>query len=314
MHQDSRLLSWCLFEQRVFCLYTFRPAIKVESLSQLGRVGIQEAQCVVAETMSYGNSEIDDLVAKGLKAYALRSYEEATESLGQACGLYSSSNDGKENPSLLFLYGRALFRVAVTQSEVLGESTAASDRGTPAVGATDSEVAEKKSGLFKFSGEDEEDEEEQEETNENGDAAEGDGEEGNEQAEPEEEEQTDFEVAWEILDLARKLFDDEISSLEKLDDDDNDKQAKIKEARVKLADTYDLLGEISLESGKQTSEGTVLPPAAGAPPQTPWLLLRRRLLGPSTKTTRAKREEPRGLGRSPSRRRHPGSEQVTNRY
>jgi HAT1-interacting factor 1 len=57
-----------------------------------------------------------------------------------------------------------------------------------------------------------------------------DGDEGDE-AEPED----DFNAAWEVLDLARAIY-------EKGKDEDN-------EVKLKLADTYITLGDISLETG-----------------------------------------------------------------
>lgn len=53
-------------------------------------------------------------------------------------------------------------------------------------------------------------------------------------AEPED----DFNAAWEVLDLARKIYDD--AKNENPDD---------KESALKLADVYILLGDVSLETG-----------------------------------------------------------------
>jgi HAT1-interacting factor 1 len=66
-------------------------------------------------------------------------------------------------------------------------------------------------------------------------AAEGQEEEGDD--EPED----DFNAAWEILDLARSLFD------KRKDEDD--------EIKLKLADTYVALGDVSLETGIYNSLG-----------------------------------------------------------
>lgn len=54
-----------------------------------------------------------------------------------------------------------------------------------------------------------------------------------EEAEPED----DFNAAWEVLDLARAIYDRE---LQREEDD---------EVKLKLADTYIALGDVSLETG-----------------------------------------------------------------
>jgi hypothetical protein len=61
-----------------------------------------------------------------------------------------------------------------------------------------------------------------------------DGEGENEEAEPED----DFNAAWEVLDLARAIYEKQ-----KEEDDDD-------EVTLKLADTYIALGDVSLETGE----------------------------------------------------------------
>jgi len=58
--------------------------------------------------------------------------------------------------------------------------------------------------------------------------------EGEEDGEPED----DFNAAWEVLDLARAIYDKQLS------DSDEDEEVKLK-----LADTYIALGDVSLETG-----------------------------------------------------------------
>lgn len=60
---------------------------------------------------------------------------------------------------------------------------------------------------------------------------EGDGEEDGDDAEPED----DFNAAWEVLDLARAIY--------------NKNKDEDEEVKLKLADTYITLGDISLETG-----------------------------------------------------------------
>lgn len=198
-----------------------------------------------APRADYGDSEIDAAVAAGLKDYALKNYDAAADQLGRACELYSQKK-GSENAQLLFVYGRALFRVAVNNSEVLGERAAAA----PDASATVSRSATPANPNFTFEGDDEDEEQaENEEQEAQGDAEdknedkdkdqgddEGDKAENGEEGE-QPQEQDDFEDAWEVLDLARKLLADELA--ENPDNTDTKKQ---------LAETYDLLGEVSLES------------------------------------------------------------------
>lgn len=162
---------------------------------------------MASENKSYGDKEIDDLVSDGLKSYALRKYEDAAEKFGKSCEIYSTKN-GEENANLLFTYGKALFRVAVSQSQVLGDAGGA------------------------VTGDGEEGDEEPEGKQEQPDQ--------DEQQQEDEADQSDFEVAWEILDLSRNLFSKQLE-----EETDEDKKAEIKK---NLAETYDLLGEVSLES------------------------------------------------------------------
>lgn len=59
-----------------------------------------------------------------------------------------------------------------------------------------------------------------------------------ENEDPDAEPEDDFNAAWEVLDLARALF-------EKLQETDD-------ESKLKLADTYMSLGDVSLETGMRT--------------------------------------------------------------
>jgi len=58
-----------------------------------------------------------------------------------------------------------------------------------------------------------------------------------EEEEGEDEPEDDFNAAWEVLDLARAIYDREIQQ----EEDD--------EVKLKLADTYIALGDVSLETG-----------------------------------------------------------------
>ena len=164
---------------------------------------------------------------------------------------------------IYFAYGRALLENAIAQSSVLGKEQQQQQEGgaTAAEGISDhltdgdsadcvkcfcphAEPAPNGNKILSFSGdaEDEEDGEDhdhdpavdlfaeaskpdvegEEEAGEGGDA---------DEAEPED----DFNAAWEVLDLARAIYEKQM--------DGND------EMRLKVADTFIMLGDISLETG-----------------------------------------------------------------
>lgn len=264
--------------------------------------------------MSTKESELTQIKAKALKAYAQKDYASSTELYASACELQSALH-GENNPRnahLLYLYGRSLFEVALKKSGVLGGTTQ-EDKGpkeekkkaTDKLEGAETAIGEKalekgaKAGLFSFTGD------------ENWDDSDGEeGEEGEDDARKEdEEEDDDFTLAWEILDYARVLFLKQLSpdtsagvtsdipaaistttdtaekatsipnseveskeeSKEEESKEEEPKEAEPKEdkteekevpnskpvapsgdeakaLRTALADTYDLLGEVSLES------------------------------------------------------------------
>ncbi|EDK38046.2 hypothetical protein PGUG_02144 [Meyerozyma guilliermondii ATCC 6260] len=196
--------------------------------------------------MAY-SSTINALVADANKLYAQKDFEEAALKYGEACESYSSEY-GAEDADLLNLYGKALFQNAVSRSEVFG-----------GVGAQQDEPKKEdndEAGNFQFHDDAplaEEDDtndasapigHEEQETSDNEDK----------ENEPEED-QSDFEVAWEILDLARSLFEQQLekcsdkpSKTPYLATDSEEPQNKYVTITKKLSEVYDLLGEVSLES------------------------------------------------------------------
>ncbi|KAK9236215.1 SHNi-TPR-domain-containing protein [Lipomyces kononenkoae] len=176
------------------------------------------------------NGELERLTSAGLKSYGLKKYEDATESFARACEVFVIEH-GRDDPNLLFLYGRALFQVAVSSSDVLGgvkTDNTKNSTSTPAGTQAASPKAESSgNGLFQFTG-DAEDVDSEEDDEDHG----------------EQEEENDFETAWEVLDLARTLFQKQVSSLS---DAETNKETT-RDTQQKLADIHDILGEISLES------------------------------------------------------------------
>ena len=159
-----------------------------------------------------------------------------------------------------FAYGRALLENAIVQSSVLGKEQqqqqegGATAEGTAANHLTDddnsddemllshAEPAPNGNKILSFSGdaEDEEDGDDHDhdpavdlfaEVSKPDIEGEEEAGEGADEAEPED----DFNAAWEVLDLARAIYEKQM--------DGND------EMRLKVADTFIMLGDISLETG-----------------------------------------------------------------
>ncbi|KXJ91084.1 hypothetical protein Micbo1qcDRAFT_69334 [Microdochium bolleyi] len=232
-----------------------------------------------------------DLVAKANAFYAQQKYEDATELFAQAAEMQAEFNGemSPENANVLFLYGRSLFRVGQSKSDVLGGKAATEKKSKPApkakpaakassadaaAPAKESEtegdrvaeegvaiVAKEASGvkgdadklpddkkpLFQFTGD------ENWEGSDDEDDAEAEGED-----EDEDEEDDDLAVAFEVLDLARVLFEKrlETADADTAEGDDKGKEAatgdspSAKHIKERLGDTHDLLAEISLENEK----------------------------------------------------------------
>ncbi|KAF7556097.1 hypothetical protein G7046_g6387 [Stylonectria norvegica] len=210
-----------------------------------------------------------DLSAKGATLYAQRNYEDAAEIFSKASILQAEINGetSSENAEILFHYGRSLFKVGQSKSDVLG-GPAATEKQKPANGSakpkktvqTEAQkvtqegvaiVADQKEGekkvdvdakkpLFQFTGDENFDESDDDEVAE--------GEDGDE------EEEDDLANAFEILDLARVCY---LKKLMDLDTDEQKEEGKevteenspiIRHVKERLADTHDALAEISLEN------------------------------------------------------------------
>ena len=255
------------------------------------------------------------ITAQAQKAYSTKDYPTAVSLYATACELQAQlhgSEDDPRNAHLLYLYGKALYQVAVSKSDILGgaamKQEADADANTGADGdrekqgskdktveprsTRDAELAmamAKTGGLFSFQGDEnwdnsDDDYEEEEEDDEEGGTgqAEGDGDgggvSGGGQESPKgegeggEAEEDDMANAWEVLDLARVLFhktlDPTWAPNAPLDAfavptstppstllvPPNPAQVLEQSStttttlKTQLADVYDLLGEISLES------------------------------------------------------------------
>ncbi|KAF7870348.1 hypothetical protein EAF04_004094 [Stromatinia cepivora] len=244
------------------------------------------SQQASADLEAYNSARVSlaEYCAKGTAEYAQKRYEDAVDHYAQASELQAEINGemAPENAEILFLYGRALFKVAQQQSDVLG-GRAGGEKQKP----------KKKNGGKKVDTIEEEDETVKMEVEKNDESVMTEGEEKagevaeeaanggaakkednastdpkkplftftgdenfedsdeEEDAEGEEDEEEDdpLNLAFDILDLARVLFE------KRLHADEGEGKGKgtgdtamTTHIKERLADTRDLLGEISLEN------------------------------------------------------------------
>lgn len=240
-----------------------------------------------AESLSEGMSSavnndssarLNDLTAQATLKYSIKDYNAAAELYSQATELQAELNGemSSQNADLLYAYGRCLYHVAVRNSDVLGSKVAGEKREEGAKkpgsqiqkkGKTVSEVEDSRKRAdqeiitkvvetkdeengarenkeeirpyFQFTGDENFDISDEEE-----DGVERNGEDG-----APEEEEDDFVNAYEVLDLARvlllrRLEEAEVGKAKANIADEAQPTVQLKE---RLADTYDLQAEISLE-------------------------------------------------------------------
>ncbi|KIK61614.1 hypothetical protein GYMLUDRAFT_243309 [Collybiopsis luxurians FD-317 M1] len=179
------------------------------------------------------------------RAFALKKYEQAVEYYATALELVSHSlgEDSPEIADLYFAYGKALLENAISQSSVLGKeqqeeelpedskASASNGKGPILSFSGDAEDAVEDTAVDLFA----EAAKQVAEADAVAAAEEEEEDDDEENAEPED----DFNAAWEVLDLARAIYD-------KQHDADTSNEA----VALKLADCYITLGDVSLETEK----------------------------------------------------------------
>ncbi|KAK1246989.1 hypothetical protein MKX08_000791 [Trichoderma sp. CBMAI-0020] len=214
-----------------------------------------------------------DLSAKGTALYAHKKYEGAADIFSRASILQAEINGetAPENAEILFHYGRSLFKVGQSKSDVLGgsapaekktkansgapskkaakpdEEKAATAAGQPAEGGENkgddkSDVPEGKKLFFQFTGDENFDDESDED-------------EGQEEGDQDEEEDDDLATAFEILDLARVCYHKQLEKLREEEEAEGkgkeaakEDSSAVRHIKERLAETHDCLAEISLEN------------------------------------------------------------------
>lgn len=228
--------------------------------------------------------KFEQLKAAATKEYSLKNYEQAAEHFSEAAQVQDEINGemAVENADLLYQYGRCLYHVAVSNSDVLGGKVANTEEpkrkkrkvakagSSGAVndnGEGSSVIADAiKDGEQKTAEETVEAVvEEKDETKKmseggssnpffqiTGDENWTDSEEEDEEGEGEpEEEEDDFQTAYEILDMARILLSRKLEGSQSDITDKGkgkDEKPETRQLKERLADTHDLQAEISLEN------------------------------------------------------------------
>ena len=199
-------------------------------------------------------AKLNELIAQATAKYAVKEYIEAADLYSEATEIQAEINGELSplNADLLYCYGRCLYHVALLSSDVLGtkvtqEARAAKSAGTgQTMTPNETKAASGKqeqweadgqpagsTATFQFLG-DEEDEEEEDEEGAAGEQDNG---------------EDEFSNAFEILDLARVLL---LKRLEEIPKQEaacaNADDSPRRQLQERLADTYDLQAEISLEN------------------------------------------------------------------
>lgn len=237
---------------------------------------------IVKASKSRDEDRLKALRAEATRKYSVHDYDEAAELYSQATQLQAELN-GEMSPSnadLLYQYGRCLYHVAVRKSDVLGPKVAGEksvegpleftkkrqpkeqklgERANEDVEALHRVIAvgfEEENGenkdtprtqpekkpYFQFTGDENFEDSDGDEDDLDGATSEEDA----------DEQENDFANAYEVLDLARILLLRRIEEAQKGDTD----AEELRHLQERLADTYDLQAEISLE-GERFSAAVV---------------------------------------------------------
>jgi len=93
-------------------------------------VVLSEQSSAAMEVFNSVKVSLADLCAKGTAQYAHKNYEEASDLYARASELQAELNGemSPENAEILFLYGRSLFKVGQSKSDVLGGRAAGEEK------------------------------------------------------------------------------------------------------------------------------------------------------------------------------------------
>jgi len=240
---------------------------------------VAEDQTPDFQNTQEAQAELARLQAAATKDYSLKNYAGASEFYSQASQLQAQLNGemSLDNADLLYQYGRCLYHLAVSNSDVLGNKVAGSgepqkkkpktkpsaanndalkngDQKTAeevveavvdenAAAATNKEDATANKPFFQITGD------------ENWTDSEDEGDDAEAEDQEDEDEADDFAVAYEILDMARVLLTRKLASLPSTYQGKGKAPAstliehpEARQVMDRLADTHDLQSELSLEN------------------------------------------------------------------
>lgn len=259
----------------IYCPYFLKAGKKFRSVLFIKTTNMADAeQPEKAPTVENDErAQLEDLVTRAAAKDAIKDFNAAAELYSEATELQVKLNGemSLDNADLLYAYGKALYNVAVSKSDVLGAKVAGEPQAQPndtAGGATSAKptpssdnliqssmaggLAKKEAGanekeqsedkqskpFFQFTGDENFDESEEEDEDEEAKAG------------ADDEEEDDFANAFEVLDLARILYQKKMEEAEEGDNKGKSTEVPsgIQRLKERLADTYDLQAEISLEA------------------------------------------------------------------
>lgn len=225
-------------------------------------------------------AKFEQLKASATKEYSLKNYAAAADFYSEAAQVQDEINGEMSiaNADLLYQYGRCLYHVAVSNSDVLGGKVASAEepkrkkRKVAPAAEAGSSAAAGSSGLIGGAVEDGQQKQAEEIVEAVVDDKDGmkkedstaaskpffqitgdenftDSEDDDDEADAEaEEEEDDFAIAYEILDVARVLLSKTLEAAQENAGKSTTENPEVRQVKERLADTHDLQAEISLEN------------------------------------------------------------------
>ncbi|EAU34682.1 conserved hypothetical protein [Aspergillus terreus NIH2624] len=231
----------------------------------------ESEQPPVEKTAEDTQERLDDLIARAAAKDAVKDFNAAAELYSEATELQANLKGEMSpgNADLLYSYGKALYNVAVSKSDVLGSRVAGETPAQPGSKSEENTTSSKSASspnlvqnaiasgaaknaslgeattakkaentaFFQFTGDENYDDSDSEEEGEKDGGAEDD-------------DDDDFANAFEVLDLARILYHKQLTMAEEESGKGKSTELppNVKHIKERLADTYDLQAEISLEA------------------------------------------------------------------
>ncbi|WVF71875.1 hypothetical protein IAT40_006685 [Kwoniella sp. CBS 6097] len=240
------------------------PTYQVTAAPQASTEAPAQAQAQETDNSSSPNElkelkeQADKLVGEGKKAIVLKQWEEGVTKYGEALDLMRQLV-GEFDPQmapLLLSYGRALYELAFSQQGVMGKEEPSKEADDAVQqGASDAPTTK---GNFVFSDDEAEADDPAAPTAGPSEApsasltpAPGTGAadpqggregENQDQGEDDEEPEDDYNAAWEVLDVARTIYQKIV------EDAKNEKNESVREDKLNLAECYVALGDVSCET------------------------------------------------------------------